>query len=491
MIAFIPSSFTSRPIFSTTRSSFLCSAPFPTSTTPVPPRPRVRKVHQIRLSSVPSAQDKPFSLSSDSSTSLPSKFFIIRFATFVAISLTYAAYVLLRSTFTYVAPVMATTLSLSLTSIGKISSAFPLAYGMSRLLTGLLVDRTAPHKALCLGLFLAGLLNASMSVTTVVPLLALLWALNGLVQGVGAGATAKIITAWFPAHRRGFYWGLWSTSANIGAFLAPMVSAGLAQSAGFRAGLIVPGLATAAWAAALVPFLRSAPSDAGFVAPWEESSNKPSESSSSDSSSQQDSWRTVFVRGVLRNHRIWLLALSYFFVYFVRSGSKSWLHFWLVEARGINAAEAAYRVSGMEVGGILGTFSAGVVSDSAGGRRVLVTMTYMVGVVLSLIVAWLVPGGSVWASFAAFSVFGFMINGPQMMIGLIGAELCDKRVMATASGMLGWISYLGAAASGFPLSVLVRQMGWPAFFASLIVGSLGAILSLSPMWRLRATSARS
>lgn len=402
-------------------------------------------------------------------------------------ALTYATYVFLRATFTYVAPMLASHLGLSLASVGKISSAFPIAYGFSRLFTGVLVDSASPRVALGAGLLLAGLVNIGMGYASTVPVLAALWALNGLVQGAGAGASAKMITSWFSRKERGFFWALWSTSANVGGFFAPILCAALASSQmGFRAGMAVPGAFAVVLALLSTPLMRSSPEGAGLKPPWDDADGKAEEKGKD--AGEKVSWREAFVEGVIKNKTIWGLAVSYFFVYLVRSGMKSWLHFWLLEARSISAAEAAYRVSGMEVGGILGTFSAGVVSDAMDGRRVAVTVGYLLGLIGALVATWLIPGGKPFLDFAVISVLGFMINGPQMMIGLIGAEVSDKRVVATATGVLGWISYLGAAASGFPLSLAIRKFGWVGFFAALLGSSILALVCLLPFWKLKAES---
>lgn len=403
-------------------------------------------------------------------------------------ALTYSTYVMLRATFTYVAPILSANLNLSLASVGKISSAFPIAYGFSRLFTGVLVDSASPRIALGAGLLLAGLVNMTMGLASTVPVLAALWALNGLVQGVGAGASAKMITSWFSRKERGFFWALWSTSANVGGFFAPIVCAALATGGlGFRAGMLVPGAFAVAFALLTTPFMRSSPAGAGLTPPWDDAKSKSEKVAKAKEGGAVEKvpWREAFVEGVLKNKTIWGLAVSYFFVYLVRSGMKSWLHFWLLEARSIGAAEAAYRVSGMEIGGILGTFSAGVVSDAMDGRRVAVTVGYLVGLIGALAATWLMPGGKPLWDFAAISVLGFMINGPQMMIGLIGAEVSDKRVVATATGVLGWISYLGAAASGFPLSIVIRKFGWIGFFAALLGSSVLAVVCLLPFWKLK------
>ncbi|KAI0562237.1 Sugar phosphate transporter [Gracilaria domingensis] len=412
------------------------------------------------------------------------KFKIVRGAIFSAMALTYATYVMLRATFTYTAPVMASSLHLNLQSIGEITSAFPIAYGLSRLFTGVIVDRAAPHVALATGLFLAGLVNVAMGSVTTVSLLAFLWGLNGLVQGVGAGSSAKMLLNWFSPEERGFFWALWSTSANVGGFLAPIVCGWLASTrAGFRAGMAVPGAFAMALAFLTLIVTRSSPRQMGFLTRWEP---RTVEKKSEVEQTEKESWKQAFIEGVLKNRMIWTLAISYFFVYFVRAGMKSWLQFWLLDVHTFSATEAAYRVSGVEVGGIAGTFSAGIVSDWANGRRAAVTIVYLLGLAVSLVVTWLTGGRNALWDFLTMAIMGFMINGPQMMIGLIGAEVADKRVVGTANGMLGLISYLGAAASGVPLAFIIQKFKWSGFFCSLLFCSLMSVLCLAPLWKLKA-----
>lgn len=415
------------------------------------------------------------------------KFVAVRTVIFGTMALTYAAYVLLRATFTYSAPAMAASLRLSLHSIGEITSAFPLAYGLSRLLTGVVVDRAAPHVALAGGLFLAGLANVAMGCAGSVAALAALWGLNGLVQGVGAGSAAKMLLNWFGPSERGFFWALWSTSANVGGFVAPIVCGRLAGSGlGFRSGMIVPGAVAMGLAAVAVVVMRSSPQQMGFGArAWE-----GGQGGQGGQEEEKEGWKEAMTKGVLKNGLLWTLAIGYFFIYFVRAGMKSWLHFWLVEAHGVSAAEAAYRVSGVEVGGIAGTFSAGMVSDWAGGRRVAVTIVYLLGLMGSVAAMWMRAGvgGAVW-DFVWMGVVGFMVNGPQMMVGLIGAEVVDKRVVGTANGMLGLVSYVGAAASGMPLAVVIERWRWRGFFWALLACSLLSVSCLSRLWGLKAVGA--
>jgi sugar phosphate permease len=62
-----------------------------------------------------------------------------------------------------------------------------------------------------------------------------------------------------------------------------------------------------------------------------------------------------------------------------------------------------------------------------------------------------------WAVIAAL---GFCIYGPQMLIGLCGAELISPKSVGASQGILGLISYMGAAGAGIPLSYLQVSPCW-------------------------------
>lgn len=64
-----------------------------------------------------------------------------RIRTFYSIFLGYACFYFTRNSFTYTAPGMRAALGLSLEQLGVITSVFPLAYGFSKLISGVLADR--------------------------------------------------------------------------------------------------------------------------------------------------------------------------------------------------------------------------------------------------------------------------------------------------------------------------------------------------------------
>jgi OPA family sugar phosphate sensor protein UhpC-like MFS transporter len=113
-------------------------------------------------------------------------------------------------------------------------------------------------------------------------------------------------------------------------------------------------------------------------------------------------------------------------------------------------------------------------------------MAYTVGIALALLSFQAVPATASALQWVNVFMIGFFLYGPQMLIGLCGAELVGPDSVGASEGFLGWIAYLGAANAGIPLSIIVKEYGWNAYFSTLIGACALALLLLSPMVNLRS-----
>jgi sugar phosphate permease len=487
-----------------------------------------------------------------------------RLRVFISIIVGYACYYLTRNSLTYVAPAM----SLDMTSVGLITSLFPLCYGCSKFVAGVLGDRLDPRTLLAGGLLVTSLANLAFGASSTMSAFCLLWCINGLVQGCGAPSCAKILTAWFAGKERGTYWGLWNLSHNLGGFTAPLLAGTAAKSFGWRAGFAAPGLVGVCVSALVYVFCRSTPegararrarlnmrcscarrrsdlptraratascclpapcrvpaavgrapcADSGFapveepLAPAADAARKPPLLAS--------------LKLVVRDPRIWLLALTYLCVYVVRQGVTSWMVFYLLDTgRAANAGAAALRVTGLELGGLAGSLLAGKLSDvlvarapsGRVGRRIRVVCAYLVALAFSLALFARVPAQAAALQWLSIFLIGASIYGPQMLVGLCGAELVGRGSVGASEGLLGLIAYSGAAMAGFPLAALIKvsarasvrrvrcipdsrarapppphipaqSYGWPAFFQVLTVCSLLPLVLLAGLVNAKAHS---
>lgn len=410
-----------------------------------------------------------------------------RLRIFYSIFIGYASFYLTRNSFTYVAPVMRQALGFSLEELGIVMSVFPLSYGFSKLIAGVLSDRFSPRVFMAIGLATTGLINIIFGFQTSLYAFVALWIANGFFQAAGAPPCAKLLTVWYPQTERGMWWGFWNTSHNTGGFVIPLLSGYCARVLGWQYGLIIPGVISICTGLFLFERLRDDPSSVGLP-PVDQCQDGDVSKTSLNSQGSEETLtpREKLIKFVVSNPYVWLLAASYFFVYFVRQGISCWAHVFLIDFKGVkDPQEAAFRVSGMELGGLLGSLVSGWASDKMmRGRRIPIIVMWLVGVIVFVCCLWLVPAGWRYVDWLVVFAIGFFIYGPQMLVGLAGAEIVDKSAVSSAVGLLGWIAYLGASVSGYPLTKIVTRLGWGAYIVSLVSFSSMAILMLLPMWTL-------
>ena len=113
--------------------------------------------------------------------------------TFWACFFGYSVCYFTRQSLSYTAPVLRQAMGWKgLSEIGKLQSLFPLAYGSSRFLGGLLGDLLSPKRVFALGLCVCSLLNIAFGLSSTLPQFAIFWLLNGCFQGCLAALAKRL-----------------------------------------------------------------------------------------------------------------------------------------------------------------------------------------------------------------------------------------------------------------------------------------------------------
>lgn len=428
------------------------------------------------------------------------KFGFYRNITFVGMVLGYAVYYFTRLSFTYVGLAMRNDLGLSMIQLGAISSLFPLAYMNSKFISGILSDLLgSPVLIFGVGLMLTGVLNIAFAAGSSVPWFTFIWCLNGLFQGCGATPCNKMLVSWFPAQSRGKWWSSWNASHNIGGFGIPLLAGGVAAVYGWRWGMIAPGCIAIVVGFAALCTMKDSPEKLGL--PSAEAYGVPGKDHSKDAAKEDAGKESVEDLGdedhdtpvwklLLRNRFLWCMSAMHFFIYFIRQGVLNWAHFYIMDEFGVPAVEATARVSGFELGGLLGCIVSGQVSDwligrfpekGAAGLRTQVMIYYSLLATVSVFGLWLLPPVAA-CQWLCMALFGFAIYGPQTLITMTGVETMPTRAAATAGGLLAYPAQLGSMCAGLPFAYLVQEYGWSGFFPSLIVLSVASAIVVIPGW---------
>lgn len=413
-----------------------------------------------------------------------------RFRIFYGMYIGYVFYYFTRKSFTFAMPSLMQDLGFDKGDLGILGSVLYLTYGFSKFLSGVLADRSNPRYFMAFGLILTGIFNILFGFSSTVLYFALFWGLNGWFQGWGWPPCARLLTHWYSQKERGTWWGIWNTSHSVGGFLIPLLAPLCAATWGWRYAMFVPGSLCIVVGLFLINRLRDTPRSLGLPAIEKFREDYP-EQAIIEETEEKLTVKQILVEKVLKNKFMWVLAVAYFFIYIIRTAINDWTQLYLVETKAYSLVEAGICVSCFDIGGIFGSLSAGWLSDRIfSGKRGPVNVLFSFCVIFAVAALWFSPPGFVILDSALIFITGFLIFGPQMLIGMAAAELSSKKAAGAATGFVGLLAYFGAAFAGYPLGKITDLWGWQGFFIALGLCGAISVLLLLPLWGVKPKIAK-
>ena len=371
--------------------------------------------------------------------------------------------------------------------------------------------------------------------------LACLFSVSNFFQSFGTLAVVKINAAWYGPSERGVFGGVFNIVVTTGYFLALGAGSSIISSVGFAWVFVIPGgvLLVMAIAVALLvkdvppaalteaavskhekallsrsgdaaaddvvergnddkrPLLAGAAADkAGKNSDAAETPSDLAASEASEgakgatgaaatraNSSSVSSMKRNMV-ALLSNPVFMNFAVAVFCIGWVRDGLVNWVlsfmnHYHAMDGGHIDGA--ALVAGGITIGGILGGYLCGWVSDVCfGGRRIPPLVIFSAGQVGALLLLWY-AGAQYGPVVVAVSVLlvALFVLGNYNLLSLTLPQDLGPDLAASAAGLLTFVQYSASGASGFAVASLVEHYGYAGWLWSLVAFSLfGAAATL-------------
>jgi OPA family glycerol-3-phosphate transporter-like MFS transporter len=155
----------------------------------------------------------------------------------------------------------------------------------------------------------------------------------------------------------------------------------------------------------------------------------------------------------------------------------NWAPTFLQEFKGISLKMAGVQAAVFDIAGMFGGILAGFLSDKIfQGYRGRVGAIFMVLLTICVIALLETPASMTFLHFMVMGCVGFLLSGPQILVGVAAADFASKRAAGTASGLTGVFGYIGTSITGVGIGFLVDNFGWSSAFIFMIIsGLLGAV----------------
>ncbi|MBN1489295.1 MAG: MFS transporter [Phycisphaerae bacterium] len=393
----------------------------------------------------------------------------------------YALFYMVRKNLSVAMPAIGEDLGITKADLGLFLTLHGLCYGLSKFLNGILGDRTNPRYFMALGLVCAAAVNIGFGFSSTAIAFGLFWLVNGWFQGMGFPPCARSLTHWFAPHERGTRFAIWNTSHSIGAAAALLLCSGLVL-VDWRLCFLVPAGLAMIGAVFLVNRLRDTPRSLGLP-DIDEFTNGREAAAEQATTAQEPAFGPFVVKHVFLNPYIWIVSIANFFVYTIRYSILDWGPTMLKEYRGLELHHAGWVVAGYEVAGVAGMLLSGWLTDRIfRGRAARACLFYMAGCAVCIGLYWKLAPASIAGNIAFLCAMGFLIYGPQCLVGVVAANLATHRAAATAIGITGFFGYLSGILSGWGLGRLVETYGWEPVMGFLVAAGAAAMVLFALCW---------
>ncbi|HZZ44072.1 MAG TPA: MFS transporter [Tepidisphaeraceae bacterium] len=423
------------------------------------------------------------SSSSDTEVNLPPAFQYWQRRILLGSTFGYAIFYFVRKNLPVAMPGLSHDLGIGKAELGLFLTLHGVLYGISKFLNGFIGDRVNARYFMALGLLLSALVNFAFGASSTVFLLGTLWLCNGWFQGMGFPPCARLLTHWFTPRQLPMKMSLWNTSHSLGA-AGIVILCGYLAVYNWRLCFYVPGGIALVTAIFLLFMLRDTPESLGMPSIEEvDPDRSPGQITQSETEAAKPSFRKTLVEYVFSNPYIWLISLANFFVYVVRYGMLDWGPTFLKESKGIQLSTGGWMVAAFELSGATGAIFAGYLTKRFfAGRGGRASIFYMIGSTVSILALWKLPAHSPFLGTLILCAAGFLIYGPQCLIGVAAANLATKRAAASAVGLTGIFGYASTVLSGWGIGLVAERYGWNAVFVSMIAAAACGTICFVMTW---------
>ena len=369
-----------------------------------------------------------------------------------------------RNAINFLFPFIKPDLNLSNEQVGLTAASLSFTWALAALVVGAAADRGGSRKAYLIGATFAFSVCSFLSgIASSFVLLLGTRLLMGVAEGGVAPISQSIVASIVPAHRRGLAQGVMQNFGSnlLGAFVAPVILVGFAQTYGWRHAFFLAGL----------PGLISALLLWKFIDEPEHYAPK-SEKAAPEPLADR-------LRAVLAHRNLWLCGVISVVLVAYLVTCWAFVPLYLTQIRGLPVDSMSWLMGTLGISATVGSFAIAGLSDRIGRRPVMIFFAYF-GAVLPL--ATLYYHGSTWTLAIVFFLGWALVGLFPLFMSTIPSESVSPAHMTTAMALImGLGEVLGGVLAPWLAGRVADQAGlaaplWIMLGLCLTAGTLGLAL---------------
>ena len=397
------------------------------------------------------------------------KFKKIAWLTLLSFGFTYLFFYNGRQNINLVMKQMADELGSSTAALGVVSSALFWCYAIGQLINGRLGSVLGYKRFIIFGVVASAVLNVVISFQHSIPVIAVLWGLNGYFQSMLWSSGLGVINKWWPKSKRGFATGLatfFTGMAQVVTYLSILLCLSLNPEWGWRAAFRFPQIPMVLMIIALVFFFKESPEKAGFK-PLQEDEKDIALSNEIKSKGFFYPYKILFTEP-----KVIVFCLISAIAGIGRYGLLTWVPTYFTEELGLTIKDGIFSSILLPFGQACAMFIFPIITDKLlkGKREPMLVIAAVITFVGMIVFPFITR--QIFASIMLFVLGVFsMVTG---VIWTIAGDIGGKAFSSTVVGVFDWAVYMGAAIQAALFGFIKDAFGWTAIF--VIIGALYVIM---------------
>ncbi len=366
---------------------------------------------------------------------------------------------------------MAEELGSTTAALGVVSSALFWCYAFGQLINGRLGAFFGYKRFMIVGIVASAIINIIISFQHSIPVIAVLWGLNGFFQSMVWSNGLGVVNKWWPSKKRGFATGLttfFSGMAQVVTYLTILLCLELNPEWGWRAAFRYPMVPMLLMLVAFFFFFHDSPKSTGLEEAQEENNEH-------DKAIEKE----IAEKGYLYPYKI-LFSEPKVLVFCLisaiagigRYGLLTWVPTYFTEELGLTIKDGIFSSILLPFGQACAMFIFPIITDKIlKGKRepmlVFASLVTFCGMVIFPFVKHQLTASMLLFVLGVFA----MVTG---VIWTIAGDIGGKAFSSTVIGVFDWAVYMGAAVQAMMFGFVKDKFGWPAIF--IIIGALYVIM---------------
>jgi len=391
----------------------------------------------------------------------------------LSFGLTYLFFYNGRQNINLVMTQMATELGSTTAALGIVSSALFWCYAFGQLINGRLGAYFGYKRFMMVGIVASAIINVVISFQTSIPVIAVLWGLNGFFQSTVWANGLGVLNKWWPKAKRGFASGLttaFSGIAQVVTYLTILLCMDWNPEWGWRAAFRYPMIPMVLALIGFAFFFKEKPEDVGlatFEDPEADDAKDAAIAAEIEAKGYLYPYKLLF-----SEKKVLVFCLISAIAGIGRYGLLTWIPTYFTEQLGMSIKDGIFSSILLPIGQASAMFVFPLITDKVfkGKREPMLILAAIVTFFGMISFAFI--NNQTLASIMLFVLGVFsMVTG---VIWAIAGDLGGRAFSSTIVGVFDWAVYMGAAIQASVFGFAKDTFGWPAIF--IIIGCLYVIL---------------